>query len=74
MQGQVKKIVSEKKYGFITTAQMDYFFHKDDFDGHWNDLDKDFSRGKVIEVEFEPVRSEKGLRASEVRRLDGGRA
>jgi len=73
MLGKIKKVNEEKAYGFIETGKADYFFHKDDFDGHWNDLIADFFRNIIIEVEFEPTRTEKGLRAAEVRRVDNGR-
>lgn len=66
MDGRIKKIVSEKQYGFIQTDRSDYFFHKEDFDGDWKDLCKQFEAGAEIEVTFEPSRTDKGLRAREV--------
>lgn len=72
MKGIVKKVNVEKSYGFIGTANADYFFHKSDFDGHWADLVKDFEGNIAIEVEFEPTRTDKGLRASEIQRTDNG--
>lgn len=70
--GIVKRIKPESKYGFIRVGKVDYFFHKEDFDGHWDDLVNDFERDVEIEVEFEDKRTDKGLRAAEVRRTDGG--
>lgn len=47
----------------------EYFFHRDDFSGHWNDLCEDFFKGP-IEVTFEPDLTDKGLRARNVSRTD----
>jgi len=71
MLGEIRKLVEDKQYGFIKTEKADYFFHRSDFDGHWEDLVDDVNKG-VVEVEFEPTRTEKGLRAAEVRRTDNG--
>lgn len=72
LSGTIRKIVSEKAYGFIKTDKTDYFFHRQDFDGHWDDLVRDFNNDVDVEVTFEPIRTEKGLRAEEVRRTDNG--
>lgn len=70
MNGTIKKIMSEKRFGFIRgTGEREFFFHADDFNGHWDDLDKDF-RKQEIHVEFKETYSEKGPRATNVRRLD----
>lgn len=66
MDGRIKKIVRDKQYGFIQTDRSDYFFHKEDFDGDWKSLCDQFEAGAVIEVTFEPARTDKGLRAREV--------
>lgn len=73
MNGRIKTIVSEKRFGFIESHELvrvEYFFHKDDFIGHWDDLTLDFSRGKNIIVEFEIGHSTKGPRAANVKRAD----
>ncbi len=72
MQGTIKSIQVEGQYGFIKNNKADYFFHRSDFDGHWDDLVSDYEKERVIEVEFEPTRTDKGLRATEVFRLDRG--
>lgn len=69
MFGKVTSLNTKKMFGFIKTEKADYFFHKDDCDLHWADLVQDFEDDKVIEVEFEPIRTEKGLRAESVRLL-----
>lgn len=66
MFGKVTSLNTKKMYGFIKTDKADYFFHRDDFDGHWVELVEDFENDKVIEVEFEPKRTDKGLRAESV--------
>jgi cold shock CspA family protein len=68
--GRVRNLPEGKNFGFIQCeSDKDYFFHRDDFNGHWNDLLSDFRRGQVIMVEFEPAESVKGLRASQVKIL-----
>jgi cold shock CspA family protein len=70
MKGTINRIPPGKMFGFINANNKgDYFFHKDDFEGHWSDLINDITHGP-IEVSFEVTESEKGLRASKVRRLD----
>jgi cold shock CspA family protein len=72
--GNIKNIVATRNYGFIRAdiSKLEYFFHKDDFVGHWNDLEIDANaNGDVsIPVEFSVVESPKGPRAANVRRLD----
>jgi cold shock CspA family protein len=72
MLGTLKNLNHMKGYGFIKSDKADYFFHRDSFDGHWKDLCDDYDLDKEIELEFEPTRTDKGLRAEEVRRTDGG--
>ena len=68
MTGYVKSV--KTTYGFIKSGPNEYFFHRDSFNGHWNDLVEDMSlEGQHIQVEFTPEESPKGLRASEVRRV-----
>lgn len=71
MSGTVRTLNGMKKYGFITTkANGDFFFHKEDFLGYWDDLENDFNASKVINVEFKMGETEKGPRAREVRRTE----
>lgn len=73
MQGKLKSLNEDKSYGFIKSDKgHDYFFHRSSFDGHWQDLVEDFNSDKEIALEFEPTRTDKGLRAEEVSRVDGG--
>ena len=74
MTGKIIRITQTKGYGFIKNDLdgKDYFFHKDDFNGHWVDLVEDyFAKEKVIYVEFKSDKTEKGLRARKVKRTDG---
>lgn len=69
MTGTVRNLNTIKKFGFIATkTNGDFFFHKDDFDGHWDDLVHDYKKG-LVEVTFESVKSDKGPRAGSVRRV-----
>jgi CspA family cold shock protein len=59
--GKVKKLVSDKGFGFIKVeAGHEYFFHRSDFMGTWEGL----SEG--MEVQFQPKQTPKGPRASNV--------
>jgi cold shock CspA family protein len=70
MKGVVKSVVADKGYGFIVTIdRTEYFFHKSDFTGHWQDLVDDRHNGQ-IEVEFDVTKSPKGPRAANVRRIN----
>ncbi|MET0786437.1 MAG: hypothetical protein ABWY25_07015 [Paenisporosarcina sp.] len=73
MEGIIRKLKPENSYAFISTDKADYFMHKSDFDGHWEDLVEDVVDKRLeVKVEFEPKKTEKGLRAAEVRRLENG--
>ncbi len=74
MNGKIRA-VNMKGYGFIKyTDGKEYFFHRSEFDGHWNDLVDDFESHKEIQVEFDvdtdSERTKKGPRARNVKRLD----
>lgn len=67
------KTVHEKRYGFIRVDKKDYFFHKNDYNGYWSDLENDFKElkdGEKIEVTFDIGDSPKGPCAQNVRRKD----
>jgi cold shock CspA family protein len=67
MTGQITKLLYEKNFGFIRGSdEQEYFFHRSDITTHWDDLDSDM-RNTIIQVEFTPDKTEKGLRAYEVR-------
>lgn len=59
-----------KSYGFIRSQNTEFFFHRNDFDGHWNDLVTDLNNGIEIKLKFEPVESNRGARAASVTRLN----
>ena len=61
--GTIKKVVSDRGFGFITASdQKDYFFHRDALD---SSLDFDRLVGGE-KVEFEIEQSPKGPRANRV--------
>lgn len=72
MKGTVKSVNEQKLYGFILgeNKRDEYFFHRDDFVGHWNDLVADYHTTDTIEVEFKADTTPKGLRARNVTRTD----
>lgn len=73
MEGIIKKIIIPREFGFILDpiTHEEYFFHRDDFTGHWPDLISDHEGDKGhIKVSFEKRDSPKGPRASNIRRLD----
>lgn len=65
MNGQVKKLLLDKMFGFIRDIEggKEYFFHAQDTDC-WSRLEL----GNT--VTFEPVITPKGLRASNVRLVE----
>lgn len=69
MTGEVKRIIVTKAYGFIIADNNDYFFHKADYEDLWTDLVDDLEQRQTIRVEFEPDKTDKGLRARKVNRL-----
>ena len=71
MTGIVRKVIVEKHFGFIKSRDdgHDYFFHRSDFHGNWDNMVSDTIAKDQIEVEFEPRDSIKGPRAADVRRL-----
>ena len=72
MNGIVKKVVAEKGFGFIKANEVEYFFHRSDYSGYFDDLCEDLMQGKQVEVTFEMTASPKGPRAKDVVRVDGG--
>ena len=64
--GTIKKVVSDRGFGFISTEdEKDYFFHRDSLDSSLN-----FDRLVGGErVEFEIEQSPKGPRASRIQSL-----
>ncbi len=69
MNGYIKKILKEKNFGFIEAGKKEYFFHRDDFVGVWDDLVIDYeNREESILVDFDEVESRKGPRAAAVHR------
>lgn len=71
MTGYVKRVIQEKRFGFIVgDERLEYFFHMQDYDGSWEALVADFNLNRGVAVEFIPDRTERGLRARNVRRRD----
>ena len=65
MTGEVKSYSSKNGYGFITKDGKDYRFKAQDWELR-------FAPAPGIWVEFVPKTSDKGLRASEIRRVKHG--
>lgn len=72
MKGTVKNILPDRNFGFIKASNSaEYFFHREDYNGHWDDLKSDVrTLENSIEVTFDVVDSPKGPRAANVRRTD----
>lgn len=72
MIGTVKNVLAGKNFGFIRDSEgVEYFFHREEFNGHWDDLIDDMGNGtKKIKVQFEPTSTPKGARAVNVSRMD----
>ncbi len=72
LRGKIVRIPPGKNFGFIELNGTQYFFHRQDFNGHWDDLIHDIAydeRTKIF-VTFEEVASDKGPRATNVSRTD----
>lgn len=68
MTGTIRTIQQEKSFGFISTAQGDYFFHRSSVIQPYNFSDLHVGQA----VEFEPnQQSPKGPRAEQVRVVEG---
>lgn len=74
MEGTVVRVMEDKGFGFIKgdVDKKDYFFHQSDLNGFFEDLVHDLQEGKVIRVTFEATIGQKGPRAAQVTRIDGG--
>ncbi len=60
MTGKVKRIVETRGFGFISVPgdKNEYFFHRDDFNGHWDDMISDLKTSEVpVEFDAMPVPS-----------------
>ena len=67
MIGKVKKLLKDKNFGFIVGEnRKEYFFHREVFQGDWNELNQEDS---VLFEEGEE-RNNKGPRADVVRLID----
>lgn len=72
MKGTIARVWPEKSFGFIKGENgTDYFFHRSDVNGFFDDFGEDFARNVVVEVTFDVAPSTKGPRAANVTRTDG---
>lgn len=68
MVGYLKNIVANRGFGFIRAANTEYFFHRDDFKGNWDDLvETNNAAIEPIELQFDRVEAPKGPRAANVK-------
>jgi len=73
MNGTITRVVVQKGFGFVTGEdKQDYFFHRTDFNGFFEDLIVDVEKKRAIKVTFEPASTDKGPRARNVTRTDNG--
>ncbi len=67
-QGTIKKLVSEKGFGFISGDGKEYFFHRSSItEGDFDSLHE----GQKVEYTVDPVDRGKGPRATNVKPLEG---
>lgn len=70
MTGKLIRIPHDKNFGFVRAGSTEYFFHREDYDGDWNELVFDFNHREEITLKFEIVANNtKGPRANEVSRV-----
>lgn len=73
MNGTISRVIADKGFGFIAGEDgQDYFFHRSDLGGFFDDLVTDVGKGRKIKVQFDSVPSPKGARAGNITRVDGG--
>lgn len=73
MKGYVKRLPHGKDFGFVRGEDnKDYFFHKENFNGHWKDLveDMDANLNPAVTFDVEIPEPSKGPRARKVNRVD----
>lgn len=70
MTGYISNLVKDKGYAFVKSDSKDYFLHRTEFSGHWDDLVTDVQAGKPVTIEFEEGKSPKGPRAINAKRSD----
>jgi len=72
MNGKVSNIIQEKRFGFIYNpeSRREYFFHREDYHGNWDQLVSDYQERKQINVQFHIVESQRGPRAGNVVRVE----
>lgn len=66
VEGKIVRVLPDKKYGFVRIVRQDYFFHKDDYTGNWDQL---IDSDRKLEVSCVIVESPKGPRVGDVRPL-----
>jgi cold shock CspA family protein len=72
MEGTVVRLVHNQNFGFIRNDKgKEFFFHRTDFEGFWQDMCADHASGKVeVKVTFKESKTSRGPRAIEISRLD----
>ena len=70
MRGKIKAIIPERYFGFITGNDgIEYFLHKRNFTGSWDQLIKDTVKDRIIDVVFDAETTPKGKRANNCGRI-----
>ena len=64
MSGQIVRVLPDKRFGFVKIGRQDYFFHKDDYQGNWDEL---VNGDRKLQVNCVIVESPKGPRCADVR-------
>jgi len=65
-EGEVVRIPEGKFFGFIRIGNKDYFFHRDDFNGNWRELESATWNNPKPKVTCDIVESPRGPRVSNV--------
>ena len=67
MTGIIRNIRDDRDFAFIVSGvNRDIFLHRHNYHGNWDELRALHTKGTVT-VEFEPVESEKGIKALKCR-------
>lgn len=66
--GYIARLVTGRRFGFISNGTTDFFFHRDDIgEEKWNSIVDKFQTEDKVNVTFERWKAPKGMRAANIK-------